>query len=164
MYAHFALPTTRATAYTAGLIDGGAAIQMQGDRYKIRISQDAGADGEALCRWLLSVWECGAVISPERPWQGGTQWSWFVAQARGVEHVLTQCLPDLRAARQPATDGLAWARRHLATGRGFRWTPGEDRWLLDHWGKSDEELAADMGRTADAVRHRRLQLPAPQGL
>ncbi|WP_086728859.1 hypothetical protein, partial [Streptomyces carpinensis] len=141
MYPHYDTPTERAVAYTAGLIDGEGSVCVQGNRYQINISQCVINDGENLCRWLAQVWGLGTIFVHEKG-RKNPQWSWHVAQTRAVQHVLTACLPDLRVKRPNALEALDWLAKHVSEGRRLSWTPGEERWLLDHWDSPDAELAA----------------------
>ncbi|MFF4829510.1 hypothetical protein [Streptomyces sp. NPDC001312] len=157
MYPHFEPPSERVIAYTAGLIDGEGSVCVQGNRYQINVTQCVVNDGEDLCRWLAAIWTVGTVYVHVKG-RKDPQWSWHVAQTRAVEHVLTLCLPDLRVKRRNALNALEWVRDHIAEGRRLSWTPGEDRWLLDHWHHSDAELGVVLGRPERGVRGRRKAL------
>ncbi|MFF0395173.1 hypothetical protein ACFYSJ_05205 [Streptomyces sp. NPDC005248] len=154
MYPHFHTPTERVIAYTAGLIDGEGSVCAQGNRYQINVTQSVVNDGEDLCRWFAKIWGLGTVYGFDKN-MPNMQWAWHVAQARAVEHVLITCMPDLRVKRRQAVKALAWVQAHIAEGRRLAWTPGEERWLLDHWDAPDAELAASLGRSQHAIRHHR---------
>ncbi|PWI15998.1 hypothetical protein DI272_18880 [Streptomyces sp. Act143] len=66
-----------------------------------------------------------------------------------------------RYARAIAADETGTASPERARGTdngGTHWTPDEDQWLLDHWGHSNAQLAEDLGRTENAIPHRRRAL------
>lgn len=82
--------------------------------------------------------------------------AWTVVHPRAVEHLLTLCLPFMGEQAQRATE--ARERAQAIDSQGLTWTPGEERWLLHHWHHSNAQIAEALGRTENAIPHRRRAL------
>ncbi|MCX4458549.1 hypothetical protein OOK58_42305 [Streptomyces sp. NBC_01728] len=63
-----------------------------------------------------------------------------------------------RAIAADETGGNEPERTRGADAGGRHWTAEEDRWLLDHWQHSNARLGEDLGRTENAIPHRRRAL------
>ncbi|MFF4147169.1 hypothetical protein ACFY0A_38975 [Streptomyces sp. NPDC001698] len=151
MYPHYDTPTESVIAYTAALLDSAGSIAIEGSGPQVTISLSAGPDSEDLVRWLAQVWQMGKVrTEPQSAWQ--------VTQARAAEHLLTVCQPAMRVKRRQATEAREWVQEHVSDPSGRHWTPGEDRWLLDHWHHSNARIAEALGRSENAIPHRRRHL------
>ncbi|MEV5007313.1 hypothetical protein [Streptomyces sp. NPDC055692] len=157
MYPHYDTPSESVIAYTAALLDSAGSIAIGDSGPQVAISLSAGPDSEDLVRWLAQVWQMGKVRTDSKNEQD-PRWAWQVTQARAVEHLLTVCQPAMRVKRRQATEAREWVQDHVTDPRGLHWTPGEDRWLLDHWHHSDAKLAAALGRTTWGVQKRRKAL------
>ncbi|MFF0092721.1 hypothetical protein ACFYSF_22550 [Streptomyces canus] len=151
MYPHYDTPTERAIAYTAGLIDSAGGVTVLG-RAQVAIAVSGWHDSEALVAWLAHTWQMGkAQTHADRS-------VWRVTEPRAVDHLLALCLPDLRVKRRQAIEVREWVKEHADDPSGLHWTPGEDRWLLDHWHHSNGQIAEALGRSENAIPHRRRAL------
>lgn len=174
----FRRPSEPVIGYTAGIIDGEGSIHFskqagrRSHRANVSVSQSEGNNGETLLRSLQADWGIGTVCrqtkrgfaaDPERNWP---MWHWSVAALREVEYLLTECLPYLRVKSVRAVEAIAWCRERLASGARVRWAPGEDLFISEYWREHDAWIAEQIGRTEQAVRHRRVELgfaPKPPG-
>lgn len=118
---------------------------------------------------LLNLCQRGqkALDAGEIPWN----LAWEIAQlsepnqnlmlARWARDEFTSSRRAERYARAIAadeTDTTSPERTRGTDNGGTHWTPEEDRWLLDHWNHSNAQIAEDLGRTENAIPHRRRAL------
>ncbi|MFF4726363.1 hypothetical protein ACFY3M_13630 [Streptomyces mirabilis] len=75
------------------------------------------------------------------------------ASSREAERAARALAADESDARVPEQ-----ARERVTDAAGRHWTKEEDQWLLDHWNHSNAQLAEDLGRTENAIPHRRRAL------
>jgi hypothetical protein len=167
----FDRPPEGIVGYTAGLIDGEGSIYFVAgnNRFGCNVAQSAGNDGEELVRWLREQWGIGTIncqrkasVDGNPPRNRSDCWIWAVNGGRELEWLLATCLPYLRVKRNKAERAVDLVRRRLDAGVRFAWTPGEDRYLSEHWREPDEDLAAAIRRPERSVRHRRRFLGLPR--
>ncbi|WP_328427882.1 hypothetical protein [Streptomyces sp. NBC_00443] len=148
MYPHYDTPAADVIAYTAGLLDAAGTIAPDGS--EVTITRTASPDTADTVEWLAQVWQTGKTRTE------GDRHTWQVTHPRAVEHLLTLCQPVMREQRQQATE--ARERVQATDSQRLPWTPGEDRWLLDHWHHHNAQIAEALGRTENAIPHRRRYL------
>lgn len=103
-------------------------------------------------------------------WDGNprhsTNYSWHVANRRGVLKILNLILPHLRFKRREVTEKLELLAKFESQSSYRRWYPWEIEIIKKNWGLLDKEITKFLpNRSRCAIQHMRIKLglTKPQG-